>query len=118
MNNTRRILLILLALLVAIPVGWVGEIYAQAGPQAPPGTPGAGAPGAPGAGAKEVEGKIKNVDPSGRMVTLEDGTKLTIPPALNVPREALKEGAIVKASFEERGGQNVVTSMRVQPPKQ
>ncbi len=108
MNNTRRILLILVALLVAVPVGWVSEIQAQAG-----------APGAPGAGRTlEVEGKIKSVDPSGRMVTLEDGTQLTIPPALNVPRDSLKEGAIVKASFEERGGQNIVTSMRVQPPKQ
>jgi len=106
MNNTRRILLILLALLVAVPVGWVSHIYAQAGPQAP----GAGSP-------KQVEGKIKSVDPSGRMVELEDGTKLTIPAALNVPRETLKEGAIVKASFEERGGQNVVTSMQVQAPK-
>jgi Cu/Ag efflux protein CusF len=109
MNSTRRTLLILLALLVAVPVGWASDIYAQAGPQAP---------GAPGAGAlKQVEGKIKSVDPSGRMVTLDDGTQLTIPPALNIPRETLKEGAILKASFEERGGQKVVTSMQVQPTK-
>jgi Cu/Ag efflux protein CusF len=107
MNSTRRILLILVALLVAMPVGWVGEIHAQAG-----------APGPPGAGGTEVEGKIKAVDPSGRMVTLEDGTQLTIPPALNIRRESLKEGAIVKASFEVRGGQKVVTSMQVQAPKQ
>ncbi len=106
MNNTRRILLILLALLMAVPVGWVGDIYAQAGPQAP----GAARP-------QQVEGKIKNVDPSGRMVTLEDGTQLTIPPALNVPRESLKEGAILKASFEERGGQKVATSVQVEPTK-
>ena len=106
MNSTRRILLILVALLVAMPVGWVGEVQAQAG-----------APGPPGAGRTEVEGKIKAVDPSGRMVTLEDGTQLTIPPALNIRRESLKEGAIVKASFEVRGGQKVVTSMQVQAPK-
>ncbi len=106
MNKTPRFLLILLALLVAVPVGWVSDLYAQAGPQAP----GAASP-------KHVEGKIKSVDPSGRMVTLEDGTQLTIPPALNVPRESLKEGAILKASFEERGGQKVATSMRVEPTK-
>lgn len=109
MNSTRRIFLILLALLVAVPVGWASDVYAQAGPQAP------GAPGA--AKPQQVEGKIKSVDPSGRMVELEDGTKLTIPPALNVPRESLKEGAILKASFEERGGQKVVTSMQVEPTK-
>jgi len=104
MNNPRRIFLILLALLVAMPVGWVGEVQAQAG------APGAG-------GTMEVEGVIRSVDPSGRLVTLEDGTQLTIPPALNVRREALREGAIVKASFEERGGQKIVTSMQVQAPK-
>jgi hypothetical protein len=106
MNKTRRFLPILLALLVAVPLGWVSDSYAQAGPQAP---------GA--AKAQQVEGKIKSVDPSGRMVTLEDGTQLTIPPALNVPRESLKEGAILKASFEERAGQKVATSVQVQPAK-
>lgn len=110
MNTTRRNFLVLVTLVVAVAVGSVGEIYAQAGPQTPPGAPGAGR-------AMQVEGKIKSVDPSGRMVTLEDGTQLTIPPALNISRETLKEGAIVKASFEERGGQKVVTSMQVQPTK-
>jgi hypothetical protein len=51
------------------------------------------------------------------MVELEDGTKLTIPPGLNVPRDALKEGAILKASFEERAGQKVAISVQVQPAK-
>ncbi len=106
MNNLRRAFLILVALLVAIPVGWVSEIQAQTKPE--------GLQGAPAAGrAMEVEGKIQSVDPSGRMVTLEDGTELTIPPTVNVQRGALKEGAIVKASFEQRGGQNVVTSIQV-----
>jgi hypothetical protein len=50
------------------------------------------------------------------MLTLEDGTQLTIPPTVNVPRGALKEGAIVKASFEERGGQKIVTSLEVRGP--
>ncbi len=104
MNSTRRIFLILLALLVAVPIGWASDTYAQAGPQAP----GAAKP-------QQVEGKIKSVDPTGRMVELEDGTKLTIPPALNVPRESLKEGAILKASFEERAGQKVAISVQVQP---
>jgi Protein of unknown function (DUF1344) len=102
-NKLRHILLVLVALLVAMPVGWVSETYGQAGP--------------PAAGAmQQVEGKIKSLDPSGRMLTLEDGTQLTIPPTVNVPRGALKEGAIVKASFTEQGGQKVVTSLQVAGP--
>ncbi len=107
MKNTRRIFLILVALLVATPIGWVSEIPAQTGPGGQQGAPKPG-------NAMEVQGKVKSVDPSGRMVTLEDGTQLTIPPSLNIPRGMLKEGTIVKASFEERGGQKVVTSMQVQ----
>ena len=107
MNNTRRIFLILVALLVAIPTGWVNEVQAQTGPQISQAAPGVGA------AMQQIEGRIKNVDPSGRMVTLEDGTQLMIPSALNVQRGALKEGAIVKASFEERAGQKVVTSLEV-----
>ena len=103
----RRIFLVLVALLVAMPVGWVSQIHAQA----TPGYQGAPAPGA----MQHVEGKIKSLDPSGRMLTLEDGTQLTIPPTVSVPRGTLKEGAIVKASFEEKSGQKVVTSLQVQP---
>jgi hypothetical protein len=103
-NTLRPTLLILVALLVALPLGWVSQSYGQAGQP-------------PAAGAmQQVEGKIKSLDPSGRMLTLEDGTQLTIPPTVNVPREALKEGAIVKASFLERGGQKIVTSLQVAGP--
>jgi Cu/Ag efflux protein CusF len=86
-------------------MAWVSESYGQANP--PASAPAAG-------GMKQIEGAIKSVDPSGRMVTLDDGTKLTIPPTVNVPKGDLKEGAMVKASFEEKGGQNVVTSLQVQ----
>ena len=105
-SNLRRTLLVLVALLVAMPVGWAGEVHAQAMPsyQAPPAA----------GKMQQVEGKIKSLDPSGRMLTLEDGTQLTIPPTVNVPPGTLKEGAIVKASFEEKNGQKVVTSLEVQ----
>ncbi len=69
---------------------------------------------APGGMQQEVQGAIKSLDPSGRMLTLDDGTQLTIPPTINVPQGMLKEGAMVKASFEERGGEKVVTSLEVQ----
>jgi len=70
---------------------------------------------APVAWAADVEGKIKSVDASGKMVTLDDGTKLTIPPTLTVEKKALKPG--VKASYEEKGGQKVATSFMVMPAK-
>jgi Protein of unknown function (DUF1344) len=72
---------------------------------------------APMAWAAEVEGKIKSVDPSGKMVTLDDGTKLTIPPTLSVEKKALQPGANVKASYEEKGGQKVATSFLVMPSR-
>jgi Cu/Ag efflux protein CusF len=45
----------------------------------------------------------------------DNGTQLTIPATLNVQRDNLKEGAIVKANFEERDGRKVVTSLQVTP---
>jgi hypothetical protein len=61
----------------------------------------------------EVNGKIKSVDPAGRTVLLEDGTRLMIPGSVNVDPAALKAGATVKASIEEKGGQKVVTAIQV-----
>lgn len=101
--------LTLAALLVAAPIGFVGKTYAQTQP--------GGSYGAPGmTNAQQIEGTVKSVDPSGRVLMLEDGTQLMIPPTIKVQREALREGAVVKASFEERGGQKVVTSMEVTTP--
>jgi hypothetical protein len=113
---------ILVALLVAIPIGWVSDTYAQGGLPGSPAAPGAGGMQAPGAGGmqgapkaeQEVEGKIKSV--SGRTVTLEDGTELTIPSNAQVKPGLLVEGAIVRASYEEQGGQKIVTSMEVEQP--
>jgi hypothetical protein len=105
MTLSRGIPLLLLAFLVAMPLAWVSEGHAQTAPKA--GAPAAG-------GMQEIQGKIQSVDPSGRMLTLEDGTRLMIPPTVSVPQGALKEGVIVKASFEERAGQKVVTSLEVQ----
>jgi hypothetical protein len=65
--------------------------------------------------AGDVEGKIKSVDQSGRVVTLEDGTKLMIPATARVDKNMLKPGASVKASFEEKGADKVVTSIQVMP---
>ncbi len=72
---------------------------------------------APVAWAADVEGKIKSVDPSGKMVTLDDGTKLMIPPTMKVEKQALKPGANVKASYEEKDGNKVATSFMVMPAR-
>ena len=98
-----RMSLLVAAMVVALPLGWALDVYAQGA------TPGAGAM------QQEVRGTIKDVDPSGRMLTLDDGTRLTIPPTVQLP-QGIKEGSIVKASFEERAGQKVVTALEVQSP--
>lgn len=72
---------------------------------------------APVAWAADVQGKIKAVDPSGRVVVFEDGTQIMIPPTLAVERGDLKPGADVKASYEERNGQKVATSIHVMTEK-
>jgi Cu/Ag efflux protein CusF len=72
--------------------------------------------------ADVVQGKIKSVDPSGKMVTLANGTKLTIPPTLTPTltveeKSALKPGANVRASYEEKGGQKVATALMIMPSR-
>jgi Cu/Ag efflux protein CusF len=59
----------------------------------------------------DVEGKVQSLDTNDRVLTLEDGTKLWIAEGVSI--EGLKEGAKVKASFEERDGKNVATSVQV-----
>ncbi len=61
---------------------------------------------AAGAWAGDVEGKIQSVNAMDRAIVLEDGTKLWV--AEGLAMDTLKEGAKVKASYEERDGKNVV----------
>jgi len=68
---------------------------------------------AAGAWAGEIQGKIQNVNPADRMFVLEDGTQLWVAEGLSV--DTLKEGASVKATFEERDGKKVVTNFEVSP---
>jgi uncharacterized protein DUF1344 len=66
--------------------------------------------------AKEIQGKVKTLDRSKNTVTLEDGTRLMIPESIKVSSGTLKKGAMVIATYEEKDGQKVVTSILVQPP--
>ena len=61
--------------------------------------------------ADEVSGKIQKVDTSDRSIVLEDGTQLWL--AESVSADDLKEGATVKASYEEKDGKKVVTEIQV-----
>jgi hypothetical protein len=63
------------------------------------------------ASADEIAGKIRMVDTGQRMLVLEDGTQLWV--AEGVPLENLKDGASVKASYEERDGKKVATNIEV-----
>ena len=61
--------------------------------------------------ADDISGKVKSVDQFERTFVLDDGSKIWV--AEGVSMEALKEGAEVKASYEERDGKKVATSLEV-----
>jgi len=67
--------------------------------------------GVAGAWAENISGKIQSVDPGERAFVLDDGSKLWV--AEGVSMDALKEGASVNASYEERDGKKVATSVEV-----
>ncbi len=72
------------------------------------------------AAAAEMEGKIQSVDPAAKEMVLDDGTKLTWSEDTKISvkgqeakLEDLKEGAKVKASYEEKDGKNVLGTIDV-----
>jgi hyperosmotically inducible protein len=71
--------------------------------------------GEPGA-VRQVEGKIARLADTGRQVTIEDGTVLTIPSGTPAPA-ALRVGTMVRASYRESEGRKLVTTIAVSPMK-
>jgi len=65
--------------------------------------------------AAEVTGTVQAVDPAGKSITLDNGTTLMIPATAKVDRKALTPGADVKASYQERDGHKVATSIQIAP---
>ena len=61
--------------------------------------------------AAEISGKIQSIDPAERTIVLDNGSKLWV--AEGVALDTLKEGANVKASYEERDGKMIATSLEV-----
>ena len=60
---------------------------------------------------QRVEGTIKSV--RGSLVTLEDGTELSIPSTVKVAKDQLKPGTQITAEYEERAGQKVAKSIEI-----
>ena len=108
----RRAIAGLAAVLLAGSAAWAGQMTPNSKDQPGPALQKAPAKSAMAEG-KEVEGKVKSMDRSGKNVTLENGTKLTIPDSLKSARGALKKGAMIKATFEEKNGEKVATSIEV-----
>lgn len=63
--------------------------------------------------AAEIEGKVKTWDASMNMLTLEDGTQLSVPAGAQVARDQIKEGATLKVTYEEKEGKKVVNKLEV-----
>ena len=60
---------------------------------------------------QKVEGTIKSV--RGNMVTLEDGTEISIPSSMNTTKDQLKPGAQISAEYEQKAGQKVARSIQI-----
>ena len=114
--NRKRMHRILATVVATLLAGSSGAL-AQTAPPTPGQPPAVGAP-APSAmpGPQKVEGTVKSVDKEKESITLEDGTMLTFAPSAKTALAALKEGAKISATFVEKGGEKVVTSLRVEKP--
>jgi Cu/Ag efflux protein CusF len=65
------------------------------------------------AGAADIQGKVKTWDPATKMITLEDGTQLSMAPDAKMMGDQVKEGSTVKASYDEKDGKKVITQIEV-----
>jgi Cu/Ag efflux protein CusF len=63
--------------------------------------------------AADIEGKVKTWDPATKMITLEDGTQLSVAADAKMMGDQVKEGSTVKASYDEKDGKKVVTQIEV-----
>ena len=64
-----------------------------------------------GAWAGDMEGKVKQIEVNQRVLTLEDGTKLSWTDSVTV--KEIKQGAQVKATYEEKDGKFVLTNIQI-----
>lgn len=60
--------------------------------------------------AAEAVGRIEVVDPTQRAVLLDDGKTYVVHPAVDLA--ALQRGSSVKVTYEDQGGQRVITDVK------
>lgn len=101
-----KVLSVLLTLALVASAGVLSQVMAQ--------MPSAGGKAPAAAGEQSVTGEIQSINPSGKELTLKDGTKLVLKD--DAKMQGLKEGATVTAKYKVESGQNVVTSIDVQAP--
>ena len=68
------------------------------------------------AAGSEVQGKIKSYDAATGMITLEDGTQISVPLTVKVQADQLKPGTMIKASYDEKDGKKVANSVEIAKP--
>ncbi len=110
----RHAMAILAILLMVGPPAWAQMAPSMPSPWGPVGEPTPARPMK--LQAMAVQGKIKSLDrwSKTKTMTLDDGLTLRIPES--VATSALEEGAWVIATYEEKNGQKVATSViRVRP---
>lgn len=62
--------------------------------------------------AGDVQGKVKVIQVNDRMITLDDGTRLYWTESITVSKD-IKEGTVVKATYEPRDGKFVLTKIEI-----
>jgi hypothetical protein len=72
----------------------------------------AGAGAAAAGNAHDLQGKVKSIEVNQRVLTLEDATELYWTDTVTVT-ESVRSGALVKATYEERGGRFMLTRLEV-----
>ena len=111
MGILKTLAAILVMASVTITVEAVAQTQAPPAGQRPP--PGVQLP--PGED-KIIEGEVRSIDPSGREITLTDGTRLVAPPGAALKPGVLSEGMKVIASYREHNGDNVLTELALKEP--
>ena len=62
--------------------------------------------------AGDLQGKVKTIEVNQKVLTLDDGTKLYWTDTVTVT-EAVKSGAVVKATYEEKDGKFMLKKIEV-----
>jgi len=62
--------------------------------------------------ADDVQGRVKSIEMTQKVLTLDDGTRLFWTDDVTIA-DQLQSGDLVKAKYEERGGRLVLTAVEI-----